>query len=233
MRRFFAIALLLCFQFSLYAQPVTDTTGQDTGHQTTAKPTSTPKGKGGEKPVDKTDTKPVTKSEKTEETSITQPTDAFSNWLKLLAVAGLLVVMVWGLVHIFNYVESSEVFIGHNTIKLIAFVILLPSICILSLVSPNTIQGAVLATLLGTISGYVLSRNQEDDKNTNKDGGKKGAIGAGTPGGREDSVAKAGGTGAHDVDAARLASLQQENKNLQQQLDDLKAKLAAGKSGTA
>ncbi len=220
------IALLLSLNILLYAQSTTQTRLQDTSHQVGNKGVANSKEKAADKLSEKAENKPAVKSEKTEENVITQPTDAFSNWLKLLAVVGLLAVMIWGLILIFGYVKDREIFIGHNTIKLIAFVILLPSICVLSLVSPNIIQGAVLATLLGTISGYVLSRNQENDndksiQNTGKKGSTPGEIASDKEGSSHPKGSDLTAQHASEVD-----SLKKENNSLQKQLDELKAKIA-------
>lgn len=156
---------LTLFTLSLHAQTSdkdsldnSDTTGRAASTSTA----DTKMKKNTTKNGEKADNKSTEKSEKTENTAITLPTDSFTNWTRLISVIGLLAVMICGLIYIFGYVKEREVFIGHNTIKLVGFILLLPAICILSLVIPNTIGGPVLATLFGTIAGYVLSRQAND-----------------------------------------------------------------------
>jgi hypothetical protein len=166
----FTFLILLTFLFlGAYPQgkPGDTTRSSDTGRNATRNKTSDANKNDNPKASD-AGVKPTAKTERSEDTTISQPNDAFSNWSKLIAVVGLLVIMGSVMAGIFSYVRNSQVFIGHNTIKLIGFVLLLPSICIVSLVSPSIINGAVLAALLGTIAGYVLSRNQENDADAGK-----------------------------------------------------------------
>jgi hypothetical protein len=176
------VTFLILLSFLLlgaYAQrnPNDSSKAIDTGqNKPQGKPQTNPKSQGANgKPNDQSESKPSAKTERSEETTISQPNDPFTNWSKLIAIIGLLTIMTWTIIQIFGYVKTSQVFIGHNTIKLIGFVLLLPSICIVSLVSPSVINGSVLAALLGTIAGYVLSRNQENDGDSNKNTGTNAA----------------------------------------------------------
>ena len=75
-------------------------------------------------------------------------------YVKAGAVAGAFFVMVFGLCKIFKRLEAKEQGVGPNTSKTIG-VVLISSAYELAVVTD--INTGALATLLGTVAGYVLS----------------------------------------------------------------------------
>jgi len=59
-------------------------------------------------------------------------------------------------------------FLGFQSIKFIGLSLMFPGICILALIGGSSISDATLATLLGTIAGYVLSREDDSAKDALK-----------------------------------------------------------------
>ncbi|MTH13940.1 hypothetical protein [Flavobacterium sp. LC2016-01] len=70
-------------------------------------------------------------------------------------------VMLFLFYKLFGHLKDREQYIGFQSIKLIGLILMFPGICILALAGGGLIGGSTLAALLGTIAGYVLSR--EDD----------------------------------------------------------------------
>ncbi len=64
----------------------------------------------------------------------------------------------------FRHIKERQQYLGFQSIKYIGLVLMFPGICILALVGGSSlIPGSTLAALLGTIAGYVLSRERDDD----------------------------------------------------------------------
>lgn len=74
------------------------------------------------------------------------------------------VVMLVLIILFFVQAYLRNVYLGFQSIKYIGLVIMFPGICIIALVGGDLISGETLAALLGTIAGYVLSR-EDDNKN--------------------------------------------------------------------
>ena len=69
----------------------------------------------------------------------------------------------------FKHVSNKEHFqrLGFQSIKLIGFILMFPGICILALVGgPDILSGQTLAVLLGTIAGYILSKEDDPAKDS-------------------------------------------------------------------
>lgn len=75
---------------------------------------------------------------------------------------GFFVIMIV-LISLFFYSKRKAPYFGFHSIKFIGLILIFPGICILALISKDLINGATLAALFGTIAGYVLSRDKEDD----------------------------------------------------------------------
>lgn len=71
------------------------------------------------------------------------------------------VVMLVLIILFFIQAYKKNMFLGFQSIKFVGLVIMFPGICIVALMGGNLLPGSTLAALLGTIAGYVLSR--EDD----------------------------------------------------------------------
>jgi hypothetical protein len=93
--------------------------------------------------------------------SISEPT------VKTICILFFVVMLVL-IILFFIQAYLKNMYLGFQSIKFIGLVIMFPGICIIALMGGNLISGSTLAALLGTIAGYVLSK--EDDKNpdTNK-----------------------------------------------------------------
>ena len=80
------------------------------------------------------------------------------------------IVMVLLLVFFFIHVRFLHQRIGFQSIKLIGLILIFPGICILTIVGGTTVlSGQTLAALLGTIAGYVLSRDDDSKDSTKKE----------------------------------------------------------------
>ncbi len=78
------------------------------------------------------------------------------------------VVMLFLFYNFFAHIKKHDQYIGFQSIKLIGLVLMFPGICILALAGNNLISDTTLAALLGTIAGYVLSRDEDSKaKNAN------------------------------------------------------------------
>ena len=75
------------------------------------------------------------------------------------------VVMLFLFYYFFDHIRRNRQRIGFQSIKLIGLILMFPGICIIALVGNGLIGGSTLAALLGTIAGYVLSR-EEDNKDS-------------------------------------------------------------------
>ncbi|MEK6154578.1 hypothetical protein WIW50_15010 [Flavobacteriaceae bacterium 3-367] len=78
---------------------------------------------------------------------------------------GFFVVMIL-LISLFFYSKRKAPYLGFHSIKFIGLILIFPGICILALISKDLINGSTLAALFGTIAGYVLSRDKEDDSDS-------------------------------------------------------------------
>jgi hypothetical protein len=89
--------------------------------------------------------------------------------VNLIIVIAFFVVMLVLFIYFFSYLKRNNQRIGFQSIKLIGLILIFPGICILAIVGGESIlSGQTLAVLLGTIAGYVLSRD-DDAKDTTKD----------------------------------------------------------------
>lgn len=79
------------------------------------------------------------------------------------------IIMLFLFYKFFEHIKSHEQYIGFQSIKLIGLILMFPGICILALVGNNLINGSTLAALLGTIAGYVLSRDDDSKSKTLND----------------------------------------------------------------
>lgn len=74
------------------------------------------------------------------------------------------VIMLTLIILFFYHIRYKNQYLGFQSIKYIGLVLMFPGICILALVGGDKlISGSTLAALLGTIAGYVLSRERDDD----------------------------------------------------------------------
>lgn len=94
-----------------------------------------------------------------------------SEYTKLTIAIGFFVVMFLLVLLFFNHLKKHNQRIGYQSIKLIGLILIFPGICILALIGGTEILGGqTLAVLLGTIAGYVLSREDDNNKDAAGDG---------------------------------------------------------------
>jgi cell division protein FtsB len=92
--------------------------------------------------------------------------DCFQERSYLVISILFFVVMLFLFYKFFDHIKKHDQYIGFQSIKLIGLILMFPGICILALAGNNLISDTTLAALLGTIAGYVLSRD-EDSKGKN------------------------------------------------------------------
>jgi heme/copper-type cytochrome/quinol oxidase subunit 4 len=80
--------------------------------------------------------------------------------LKLVAVIGCLVAMIYGARGVFLHLKEKSQGFAPNSLQALAIVFLLPIVVIVALVA--SIESQALAALLGTVAGYVLSSPKRD-----------------------------------------------------------------------
>jgi Ca2+/H+ antiporter len=83
------------------------------------------------------------------------------DWLKLIAVVGAVVAMLFGLCHVFSRLKAKNQGFGPNSLRAIGVVLFVPSLVILAIATDFKTE--TLAALLGTVAGYVLSVAKPDD----------------------------------------------------------------------
>lgn len=88
----------------------------------------------------------------------------------LTVVVLFFIVMILLLILFFIHIRFLPTRIGFQSIKLIGFILIFPGICILTIVGGTSVlSGETLAALLGTIAGYVLSRDDDSKDPTRKE----------------------------------------------------------------
>ncbi len=93
-----------------------------------------------------------------------------SNETKSKIAIGFFIVMLLLLILFFIHLYRHNQRIGFQSIKLIGLILIFPGICILALIGGTEILGGqTLAALFGTIAGYVLSREDDPNKDTSPD----------------------------------------------------------------
>jgi hypothetical protein len=85
---------------------------------------------------------------------------AASAILKLVAVIGCLVAMIYGARGVFLPLKEKNQGFAPNSLQALAIVFLLPIVVIVALAA--SIESQALAALLGTVAGYVLSSHKRD-----------------------------------------------------------------------
>lgn len=107
-------------------------------------------------PIKKTDGNSVEEGEDSI-FEISEPT------VRIISICFFLIMLVL-IVLFFVHIKARKQYLGFQSIKFIGLVLMFPGICILALVGGSSlISGSTLAALLGTIAGYVLSREGDDD----------------------------------------------------------------------
>jgi hypothetical protein len=82
-------------------------------------------------------------------------------WLKLIAVLGAVLSMLYGLNRIYARLKAKNQGFGPNSIRAIGIVLFLPILFMLALLTDFKTE--TLAALLGTIAGYVLSSSKPEE----------------------------------------------------------------------
>nr|WP_299174666.1 OPT/YSL family transporter [uncultured Allomuricauda sp.] len=86
--------------------------------------------------------------------------------IKIISIGFFAVMILLIILFFISKMKSSNPYFGFHSIKFIGLILIFPGICILALISTELISGATLAALFGTIAGYVLSRDKEDDSDS-------------------------------------------------------------------
>ena len=92
------------------------------------------------------------------------PTDI----LKIVAVGGALLIALYGINRIDARMKARNQGFGPNTLRALGLVIFLPALVVFAVVAD--LPAGVLAALLGTVAGYVLSQSTSDDQAEGKGG---------------------------------------------------------------
>lgn len=82
-------------------------------------------------------------------------------WLKVAAVVGSVIVMIYGLNRVYCRLKVKEQGFGPNSLRAIGIVLFLPILLMLALLTDFKTE--TLAALLGTVAGYVLSNSGPKD----------------------------------------------------------------------
>lgn len=82
--------------------------------------------------------------------------------LKLIAVAGALVIALYGVNRVDARLKAKNQGLGANALRAFGLVIFIPTLVILAIVTD--MRTDVLAALLGTIAGYALSHSAPDNE---------------------------------------------------------------------
>jgi len=106
---------------------------------------------------------------KTDETTLnSRPATVLSeSTIKTIIIMFFIVTLVL-IILFFVQLYLKNMFLGFQSIKFIGLSLMFPGICILALIGGSSISDATLATLLGTIAGYVLSREDYSAKDALK-----------------------------------------------------------------
>lgn len=80
--------------------------------------------------------------------------------LKVIAVAGALVIALYGINRIDARLKAKNQGLGASALRAFGLVIFIPTLVILAVVTE--LRSDVLAALLGTIAGYALSHSAPD-----------------------------------------------------------------------
>jgi hypothetical protein len=83
--------------------------------------------------------------------------------LKIVAVSGALAIALYGINRIDARMKAKNQGFGPNTLRALGLVIFLPALVVLAVVMTD-FRTEVLAALLGTVAGYVLSQSTADDQ---------------------------------------------------------------------
>lgn len=116
--------------------------------------------------------KPAKKAEDSAANIASTP-DTARVFILIIVSVCFFIVMLYILYRFFAHIQQHGQRIGFQSIKLIGLILILPGICIVALVGDKLIEGSTLAALLGTIAGYVLSK---DDDNNEAASAKIGAL---------------------------------------------------------
>lgn len=81
--------------------------------------------------------------------------------LVVIVIAGI--AMLAGMVLVFMNLRKQGSGFGPSSLKALGLVAFLPSLIIISVALPD-FKSEVLSALLGTVAGYVLSSNRQDEK---------------------------------------------------------------------
>ncbi|MBK8562032.1 MAG: hypothetical protein IPN76_01410 [Saprospiraceae bacterium] len=90
--------------------------------------------------------------------------DADSYYIKWGFLILSFALMLYLFYKFFKHLEAHKQRIGYQSIKLIGLILIFPGVCVLAVIGNGLLNSEVLAALLGTIAGYVLSR--DDDSKT-------------------------------------------------------------------
>ena len=123
----------------------------------------------------------------------------------LIICGAFFIVMIILLILFFRHLEKMKQYMGFQSIKYVGLALMFPGICILALIGgKELIPGSTLAALLGTIAGYVLSRERDDNGSSSSKSDDK------------------------EIDALKSenADLSKNQEELQAQIEALKTELA-------
>lgn len=82
-------------------------------------------------------------------------------WIKIITVIGAILIILFGLNHVFERLKAKEQGFGPNSLRAIGIIIFVPTLLILAVVTEFKTE--TLAALLGAVAGYVLSNSKPND----------------------------------------------------------------------
>jgi hypothetical protein len=85
----------------------------------------------------------------------------FTQLLRLVAVSGAVLSMLYGINRVHARLKAKNQGFGPNSIRAIGVVLFLPILFMLALLTDFKTE--TLAALLGTVAGYVLSSSKPDE----------------------------------------------------------------------
>jgi hypothetical protein len=83
-------------------------------------------------------------------------------WLKLIAVVGAVLAMLYGLNRVYARLRAKQQGFGPNSLRALGIVLFIPVLLLLALLTDFHTE--TLAALLGTVAGYVLSSSKPTDE---------------------------------------------------------------------
>lgn len=86
--------------------------------------------------------------------------------VKIIAALGAMTAMVGGLILVYVILKNRNQSFGPESSRVVAMTLFVPGIILIALATD--IEKSALTALLGTVAGYLLSRESKDDGSSSK-----------------------------------------------------------------